>query len=145
MRFDHQKAFPYPVLRPDIDDYQNGEFQATVDIFRSADNKKISAKIHIALSIEEIKREIARGNAAISIIFQCRDTYFRQSISSTKFDIEQSFDSGVFRGEVIISPYIVAVKPIDKFRSKNINSEFNSNEFSFQVGEVLAGVIAECW
>jgi hypothetical protein len=50
MRFDHQKAFPYPVLRPDIDDYLNSEFQVTVDIEGTKDNKKINAKILVALS-----------------------------------------------------------------------------------------------
>jgi hypothetical protein len=141
MRFDHQKAFPYPVLRPDIDDYQSGEFQTTVDVEGSGKGKKITIRIHVALSIEEIKEEIAKGNASISIIIACRETYFRDAISSSKFDIEESFDSGVFRGEVEISPFIVATKPITKFRCKDINSEFSSKEFSFEVGEVLAADI----
>src|SRR5437016_5672106 len=111
MRFDHQKGFPYPVLRPDIDDYERGEFQAGVQFVGSAHDKKINIKINVALSIDEIKKEIDRGNAAISIIVQCRETYFRDVISSKKFDIEQSYDSGVFRGEVIVSPFIVAKKP----------------------------------
>ncbi|HEY3916328.1 MAG TPA: hypothetical protein VGL83_00970 [Stellaceae bacterium] len=136
MRFDSQKAFPYPVLRPDIDDYSDGEFQTTVDIGRSAD--KIQINVHVALSIEAIKAEIARGNAAISIVVACRDTYFRKAILSKKFDIEESFDGGNFRGEVEISPFIVATKVIEKFRCRDINSEFNSKEFSFEPGEVLA-------
>jgi len=138
MRFDSQKSFPYPVLRPDIDDYESGEFQTTVDFVRSENDKKITVKIHVALSIEEIKEEIARGNASISTIISCRETYFRDAIISKKFDIERSFDSGTFRGEVEISPYVVATRPIKKFRCSDINGEFNSKEFSFEVGEVLA-------
>lgn len=87
MRFDTQKSFPYPVLRPDIDDYQSGEFQTTVDITRSPNDKRIKIKMHVALSIEEIKEEIKRGNAAISIIIACRETYFRDAVLSRKFDI----------------------------------------------------------
>ncbi len=138
MRFDHQKAFPYPVLRPDIDDYEGGAFQVGVQFVGSENKKNITAKINVALSVEEIKAEIARGNAAISIIIQCRETYFRQVISSKKYEIEQSFDSGVFRGEVIVSPYIVVKRPIAKFRCREINPEFSSKEFSFNVGDVLA-------
>jgi hypothetical protein len=138
MRFDSQKAFPYPVLRPDIDDYSEGEFQTTVDIERSQNNREVRIKAHVALSIEEIKTEIARGNAAVSIVVACRDTYFRTAILSKKFDIEAAYDSGNFRGEVEVSPFIVAVKPIEKFRCRDINSEFRSKEFSFEPGEVLA-------
>src|ERR1700730_1021433 len=123
MRFDHQKAFPYPVLRPDIDDYEGGAFQVGVQFVGSENGKSITAKINVALSVEEIKAEITRGNAAISIILQCRDTYFRDVISSKKFDIERTFDSGVFRGEVIVSPYVVAKKPIANFRCREINPE----------------------
>jgi Family of unknown function (DUF6339) len=140
MRFDSQKGFPYPVLRPDIDDYQSGEFQTTVDLIRSQNDKKIRVKIHTALSIEEIRDEVAKGRAAVSIIIACRETYFRDAIVTNKFDIEKSFDSGMFRGEVEISPFIVATKPISKFRCRDINSEFASREFSFEIGEVLAAL-----
>lgn len=138
MRFDTQKGFPYPVLRPDIDDYLSGEFQTTVDIVRSENDKKIRVKAHIALSIDEIKEQIARGNASVSIIIACRETYFRDVIISNKVDIEKSFDSGAFRGEVEISPFVVAIKPIKSFRCRDINAEFRSKEFAFDVGEVLA-------
>ncbi|MCK1744156.1 hypothetical protein IVA80_25795 [Bradyrhizobium sp. 139] len=138
MRFDSQKAFPYPVLRPDIDDYESGEFQTTVDIVSSGDNKKIVLKAHIALSIDEIKKEIASGNACVSLIISCRETYFRDAITSKKLDIEKAFTSGLFKGEVVVSPFIVATKPIKKFRCRDINSEFGVKEFSFEVGEVLA-------
>jgi hypothetical protein len=77
MRFDHQKAFPYPVLRPDIDDYLQSEFQVSIDIEGAKDNKRLDAKVQVALSSEQIKKEIAKGNAAVTIVFSCRDTYFR--------------------------------------------------------------------
>jgi len=138
MRFDNQKAFPYPVLRPDIDDYVDAEFQVTVDLERSKDNKKIEAKIKIALSSDEIRREIEEGRAAISVVFSCRDTYFRETISTQKFELKRSFDSGLFRGEVIIYPFVVALKPIEKFAARGINSEFRKAVFSYEAGELLA-------
>jgi hypothetical protein len=138
MRFDHQKAFPYPVLRPDIDDYLNAEFQVAVDMVGTKDNKKIEAKIAVALSSEEIRREIDKGNAQIAIIFACRDTYYRTAITTQKYELRKSFDSGLFRGEVIIYPFVVAVKPIKNFSAHGINPEFRKSTFSFELGEVLA-------
>ena len=138
MRFDSQKAFPYPVLRPDIDDYASAEFQVTVDVASTNDGKQIEASINVALSANEIRREISKGRAAITIVFACRDTYFRQTITTQSYQFKQVFDSGLFRGEVIIYPFVVILKPITDFKAKGINPEFNKDKFSFDIGEVLA-------
>lgn len=138
MRFDHHKSFPYPVLRPDIDDYINAEFQVTVDVLGVKNNTQIEANVKIALSSDEIRKQIENGNATISIVFSCRDTYFRDAISTNKFELTKRYGSGQFRGEVVISPFIVAVKPIGKFTAKGINPEFGKTDFSFAIGELLA-------
>jgi hypothetical protein len=136
MRFDHQKAFPYPVLRPDIDDYQEGEFQVTVDVI--SQQNQITAKINVALSVDAIRKEIANKNAQMSIIFACRDTYYRHALTTSSYSVSPSFPNGVFRGEVIVYPFVVAVRPIKNFACKDINPEFPKKQFAFDVGEVLA-------
>jgi hypothetical protein len=95
MRFDRHKAFPYPVLRPDVDDYLNSEFQVSIDVSGTKDNAKIDAKVSVALSSDEIRKQVDNGNAAISIIFSCRDTYFREAVTTQKFNFKKSFDSSV--------------------------------------------------
>lgn len=138
MRFDHHKAFPYPVLRPDVDDYLDAEFQVSTDLTGTKNNAKIEAKVSVALSSDEIKKQIDKGNAAVSVIFSCRDTYFREAVTTDKFEFRKTFDSSVFKGEVVIYPFIVALKPIPNFSAKGINREFRKDVFSFSVGEVLA-------
>jgi hypothetical protein len=138
MRFDHHKAFPYPVLRPDIDDYLDAEFQVAVDMASAKQNKKIEATISVALSCDEINREIRKGTAGVYVIFSCRETYFREAISVPKFEFKKTFNSSSFKGEVLIYPFVVALKPIAKFSAKGINKEFRKDSFSFAVGEVLA-------
>ena len=138
MRFDSQKSFPYPVLRPDIDDYLNAEFQVTVKFLGINNNKQISAQIKVALSSDEIRKQIDSGHAAISVVFSCRDTYFRQAVTTDKYELTKKFDSGQFRGEVVVYPYVVVVKPIKAFAAKGINPEFGQSSFSFSIGEVLA-------
>jgi hypothetical protein len=44
----------------------------------------------------------------------------------------------VLRGEVIIYPFIVALRPIKRFAAPDINKEFRKADFSFEAGEVLA-------
>ena len=80
MKFDRQKAFPYPVIRPYSDDYKDVEFQTTVEFL--VGKKNIKAKISYAISSEEIFEEIAICNAEYVSIISCRDTYFRSVLTS---------------------------------------------------------------
>ncbi|MGY3467857.1 hypothetical protein ACVW0I_004728 [Bradyrhizobium sp. LM6.11] len=118
MRFDHQKAFPYPVLRPHVDDYLDSEFQVSVDFSGAKNNAKVDVKISVALSSAEIKKQVEKGNAAVSVIFACRETYFRQAVTTQKFELKKSFDSSSFKGEVIIYPFVVANQANPKVRSE---------------------------
>lgn len=136
MKFDKYKAFPYPVLRPESDDYKDGEFQATVE-FTIAENN-IKASIGYALSAEEITDEIAKGNAEYVCMISCRDTYFQQIISTTERKMEANFDIGSLRGEVRVNPYVVVKNNITNFTSPDINSEFGPGPFQFVEGDVLA-------
>jgi hypothetical protein len=136
MKFDRNKAFPYPVLRPYSDDYKEVEFQATVEF--EVGKEKIIAKVGFAVSSDEIAEEINKGNAEYIATISCRDTYFQSVLASDSRKIEAEFDVGELRGEVRVNPYVVVKKDIQKFVSPDINSEFGDGPFSFVVGDILA-------
>ena len=136
MKFDKYKAFPYPVLRPESDDYLDGEFQTTVEFTITEEN--IKASISYALSAEAITNEIAKGNAEYVCMISCRDTYFQKIISSSEKEIEINFEIGALRGEVRVNPYVVVKKYISTYISNDINPEFGPGPFHFVEGEVLA-------
>ncbi len=136
MKFDKYKAFPYPVLRPESDDYKDSEFQASVEFAIDQDNIKVS--IGFALSAEEIINEISKGNAEYVCMISCRDTYFQKVISTPEKKVEENFDIGAMRGEVRINPYVVVKKIITSFIAPDINPEFGSGPFQFVEGDVLA-------
>lgn len=136
MKFDKNKAFPYPVLRPFSDDYNDVEFQATVEFVVSKD--KIVTNISFAVSSDEIVDEIERDNAQYIAMISCRDTYFQSVLNSKNRKITAEFDIGEFRGEVKVNPYIVVTREITNFSSSDINSEFGPGPFKFVEGDVLA-------
>lgn len=92
MKFDRNKAFPYPVLRPYSDDYKEVEFQATVEF--EVGKEKIIAKVGFAVSSDEIAEEIKKGNAEYIATISCRDTYFQSVLASDSRKIEAEFDVG---------------------------------------------------
>lgn len=138
MRFDKQKAFPYPVLRPSSDDYKDCEFQVTPEFEIEKDATEIGVKITYALSSDEIINEIEKGNAEYVSIISCRDTYFRSVLATKEQKQEARFAIGLLRGEVRVEPYVVVRKEITSFTARDINPEFGSGPFSFSPGDILA-------
>lgn len=136
MKFDRNKAFPYPVLRPHCDDYVDVEFQTTVEFSITKD--KITSEISYVLSSQELLDEIEKESAKFVSVVACRDTYFRTVISSKSAKVTADFEVGSLRGEVRVDTYIIAVKDIPTYTSQDINSEFGKDVFEFTLGDVLA-------
>jgi hypothetical protein len=138
MQFDHQRAFPYPVLRPDVDDYTDGDFQVTVDFRPDDSDMSILAHFQYALSVPEIRNEIEAGSAGFAVVVSCRETYHREVLFGQNHSLEYLFPGGSLRGEVQTNSYVVCRKKIDCYRCKLINEEFGPGPFSFEPGAVLA-------
>ncbi len=51
MKFDRQKAFPYPVLRPYSDDYLNVDFQTSVDF--NISKETVGMNVQYAISSDD--------------------------------------------------------------------------------------------
>jgi len=138
MQFDLLRAFPYPVLRHAVDDYVDGDIQATVDFKQSSDGLNLTAGVTFALSVPAIIQAIENGVAAYSVVFACRDTYFRKAVLSQTPTFSHSFPAGSIRGEVLIYPYVVATTDIVDFSCEWINAEFGPGPFRFDKGSALA-------
>ncbi|MGZ5135412.1 MAG: hypothetical protein ACXWCG_09685 [Flavitalea sp.] len=136
MKFDKNKAFPYPVLRPYSDDYKEVEFQATPEF--TVGKERIKTNISYAISSEEIEEEINKGNAEYVAVISCRDTYFQATLTSSNRLVEKEFDIGELRGEVRVNPYVVVKNDIESFTSPDINHEFGTGPFRFEAGDILA-------
>jgi len=138
VQFDLLRAFPYPVLRPNVNDYMDGDIQATVTFEHMPGDTSLRAEIKFALSVPEITSLVTEGKASYAVVFACRDTYFRKAVFSSLLDFDQTFASGTLRGEVIIYPYVVATSDIEGFACEWINEEFGKGSFKFAEGSVLA-------
>lgn len=138
MQFDLLRAFPYPVLRPGVDDYLDSDIQADVHFVQSADGNEITAEVDFALSVDELKELVTQGKAHYAVVFACRDTYFRDAAISDLPTFKRVFPAGSLRGQVLIYPYIAANQDIDGFQCKWINEEFGAGPFSFPSGAALA-------
>jgi len=136
MKFDKYKAFPYPVLRPESDDYVDVDIQTTVDL--NVGEELVTVLISFVISADEILDEIKKGNARYVSIISCRDTYFSKIHKTTDNEQVAEFKIDDLRGEIQINPYIVVTKEIPSYSSSFINPEFGAGPFKFSPGDILA-------
>lgn len=137
MQFDLQRAFPYPVLRPQSQDYVDGDFQTSVD-FEVDDGGPIVARIHCQLSVDDIGRLIERKQACIAVIVSCRETFVRHVEKRYEPSFEVHFPSGHLRGEVEVFPFIVATQHLVTYSSPLLHPDWCKAPVSFEAGAVLA-------
>lgn len=139
MRFDSQVAYPHPVLRHDVEDYEDGDFQVTANYTVTEDHLSVEIKASYELSVPELSDLVVAGKACAGILVNCRDTFFRKisplvAGNETKIVI----DGGRLHGEVTVVPIIYAVTKIDSFKSEDFAEEFVGLDFDFKPGDLLA-------
>jgi len=136
MKFDLQKSFPYPVLRPYSDDYQDSEFQ--VDVAVGTQDGEIRVRTTHVTSSESILQLIEEKAAKYVTVISCRDTYLRIAEVSSLAVAEVSISAKKLRGEVAIDCFVVAVTDIPGYRPEDLNSEYGDGSFKIEAGSVLA-------
>ena len=136
MKYDEYKAFPYPVLRPNSDDYLDCDFQTTVNF--STEKQMILVDVSFAISSPEILEQVELGNAEFVAMVSCRDTYFQHMIRTKERKTQASFAMGDLKGAVVVNPYVIVKTQIQNYSSPDINPEFGTEVFTFNEGDVLA-------
>ncbi len=135
MKFDKNKAFPFPVLRPYSDDFVDKEFQTTVDF--ACDGDSVTFAISYALSSRDILQLIQNQSARFISVISCRDTYFSVAIKSFEPHAEEVFSSNLFRGEVEVRSYIHIERDLE-FVSTELHKEFGGNPIHYKKNDIIA-------
>lgn len=136
MKFDSQSAFPYPVLRPDNNDYVGEDFSILYEV--STTNELVIINANFNLTCNAILDQIDNGYAIYGLLVTSNETFEQQFFESEVAVSEFKISSQLLRGRISIEPYIVVKKGIENFESTSINSEFGNGRFSFRSGEILA-------
>jgi hypothetical protein len=139
MRFDSQVIYPHPVLRPDVEDYEDGDFQVVLDISVTPDQSDVGISASYDLSVAELVELIDQSKAQAGILVNCRDTFFRKIFPlSTGKDTSVVIDGGQLHGEVVIVPIIFATRKIKGFESDDFAEDYLGLRFDLEPGDFLA-------
>jgi len=139
MRFDRQVVYPHPVLRPDVEDYEDGDFEVTARYAVTTDDMSVEVSASYHLNVPELEALVAAGTASVGILINCRDTFFREIVPLTKDDERKIvIDGGRLHGEVMMVPIVYATASIKGFSSDDFAEDFEGLTFDLAPGDFLA-------
>ena len=139
MRFDSQVVYPHPVLRPDVEDYEDGDFEVTTNYSVTPDDMKVEVSATYHLSVPELEELVDSGAAAVGILINCRDTFLREIHLLSKDDETRVIiDGGRLHGEVTMVPIVYATSTIEEFSSDDFAEDFKGLKFNLAPGDFLA-------
>ena len=152
MKYNPNKSYGYPVQRQalsefekDNADYIDEYFDPQFNESKSFENKdEMQIEIQMFGLNQAIKDAIGKTQAEISVVVQCRDTFFscKQTIehkdaATNLYQDIMYINANNLYGEVTIRAVVVATKNFI-LKSEKINAEFGFKEFEVTKGMLLA-------
>lgn len=141
MKFDVNRHYLYPVLRPHSDDYgEEASFVTLLDTQSSSHN--VEVRMEYAVSDATIKEQVLSSKARCVAMLYCRDTMYRQllkqNVSDDKFSLFESIPMYLLRNQVEVHPAIVAQTIIETFPTSTAHSEYGGIPIRLAKGQPLA-------
>ncbi len=140
MRFEEQVFYAHPVLRPDGQDYADGEFQVTVDVEADATKKNIEIKAEYDLTVPALNDLISNKKASVGLYITCRETFYSiiKDFPVGKNEMMIPISGSLLHGRVTIVPVIYASESITGYQSEDFCVEIYKENFDFKKGDLLA-------
>lgn len=138
MKYHPAKAFPHPVLRPNILDYPNALIEVTVDVKRIPQTLKIRLQADFRVTDPSILELISQDKATYTLLITSPRTTFRDTCHSKHPSISREFVDGEIYGRMEVAPFIVTSVPLRDFTSSGWHEEYSSNGFDLEAGTPLA-------
>ena len=139
MRYDPNKAYLYPVLRPKHSDYPRAEFQVEVqDPERIKGTTALRITADYALSDSDLLELVRTGAARYVLRVRASTTRHRSAQSSNEAQIVRTFGDGQLHGLIQVWGFLAATRDLHGFRAAGWHDDYRGMDFDIQAGAVLA-------
>lgn len=118
------RAFPYPVLGPNSDDFTSGEIKLT-DASASAAPERYSLSFRLEISHAFLRGLIADGDATAAVVIECRQNLYRRR-HAIQIGVNQlEIPADELRGQVQVTPLISAARDLVDYRPDSLNNDYD--------------------
>lgn len=117
------RAFPYPVLGPESDDFTQGSLRLA-DSSAQAAPERYTIQFRFEVTHPDIEAMIADGSASPAVVIECRQNLHRvrHPVQPGVNTIEIRADE--LRGEVHVTPVISAARELSAYRPRFLNTDY---------------------
>lgn len=130
------RSYPHPVLAHFSDDIVNSVFQPVVEV--KANKNAYTFDATFKTNNADLLQLIEQKKARYAVHIECTQTRYRNIFKSEadKFSFEVA--AGLLDGNVEVTSFIVATKPLDKYRNENFHPDYAKLTFRVRKGDTLA-------
>ena len=126
--------FPYPVISPSTNDYNNKKFEVSYNAEPAI--KEYKFNVDIVLEDKNLLNLIHSKSAHFFIVMECKSLGFRKNIISHDTQVNFELSSMDISNKVEIEAYIIANEDLN-LASDNFHMDYHGHIFQIEKGDVL--------
>jgi hypothetical protein len=130
------RAYPHPVLAHWGDDVMNSNFQGVVTC-KGAKNAYVLEAV-FKTNNADLLALIQRKQAMYAVHVECISTRYRNLFKNQEECFSFEISAGLIDGRVDVCSFILAAKPLDKYKNANFHPDYGKSAFRVSLGDTLA-------
>src|ERR1700761_1808486 len=130
------RAYPHPVLAHWGDDIMNSMFQGVVT-GKGAKNAYVFEAV-FKTNNADLLTVVVRKKAMYAVHVECTSTRYRNLFKSQEERFSFEISSNLIDGRVDVCSFILASKPIDKYKNAGFHPDYGKAAFRVSRGDTLA-------
>jgi len=130
------RAYPHPVLAHWGDDIMNSMFQGVVS-GKGAKNAYVFEAV-FKTSNDDLLKLVEQKKAMYAVHVECTSTRYRNLFKSQEEKFSFEINAGLIDGKVDVCSFILASKPIEKYKNASFHPDYGKSVFRVSRGDTLA-------
>lgn len=135
MKLNPNRYFPYPVLKPYNNDYENCQFKADINVEQR--HKSLKLDYSYKIDSDTINDLINSEKAEVVFHIENPKTKYREIVYATEDTQTFELDLSNLNGTLYVLPLIIAKHEIQSFASNEFIEDYDGLEFYIEPGNIL--------
>ena len=130
------RSYPHPVLSHFGDDILNSVFMPVVKV-KGAKNAYVFEAV-FKTNNEDLLQMVEQKKAQYAVHVECNQTRYRNIFTANTANFSFEIPAGMLDGRVEVCSFILASKPLDKYKNSEFHPDYAKLAFRVRRGDTLA-------